>query len=64
MSLPPLPAQDIPTPLLVAADLGRITVRRRDVVEASWLFEYPERRAHREAQRHADELRDALEGRR
>lgn len=59
-----IPAQDVPTPLLVAADLGRITVRRRDAVEASWLFEYPERRAHREAQPEQGALWDAMEGRR
>ena len=62
MNLTTPPVQDIPTPLLVAADLGRITVHRRNVVEAAWLFECPERRVYRESQR--QELWDALEGRR
>lgn len=61
-ALPTLPAQDLPTELLAAQRLGRITVRRGKAVEASWLFEYPDTRT--EAQRREDELWDALEGRR
>lgn len=57
-------AHEIPAPLLVAAGLGRITVKRGEQVEDVWLFEYPERRAHREAQPERGALWDAIEGRR
>lgn len=41
LELPTLPAQDLPAELLSASGMGRVTVRRGDAVEASWLFECP-----------------------
>ena len=66
-TVPLFPAETLPTELLIAQRQGRVTVRRTDrqgqqTVEASWLFEYPDTRT--DEQRRADELWDALEGRR